>query len=52
MKAYVAVQRKLLVLIYTLWKKDQEYISDYVQQKQTFEMRRRCLRDKTKQPRY
>jgi transposase len=25
MKGYVAVQRKLLVLIYTLWKKDEEY---------------------------
>jgi transposase len=25
MKAYVAVQRKLLTLIYTLWKKDMEY---------------------------
>lgn len=36
MKAYVAVQRKLLVLIYILWKKDQEYISDYCQQRQTF----------------
>ena len=36
MKAYVAVQRKLLALIYTLWKKDQEYISDYLLQKQIF----------------
>lgn len=36
MKAYVAVQRKLLVLMYTLWKNDQRYISDYVQQKQLF----------------
>jgi transposase len=36
MKAYVAVQRKLLVLIYILWKKDQEYISDYVVKKQMF----------------
>lgn len=25
MKAYVAVQRKLLILIYTLWKKNEEY---------------------------
>ena len=25
MKSYVAVQRKLLVLIYTLWKKDEQY---------------------------
>lgn len=29
MKAYVAVQRKLLVLIYTLWKKDVEYVAGY-----------------------
>ena len=29
MKAYVAVQRKLLELIYTLWKKDMPYIRDY-----------------------
>ena len=29
MKAYVAVQRKLLVLIYTLWKNDVEYIPGY-----------------------
>jgi transposase len=27
--ALVAVARKLLILIYTLWKKDQEYIADY-----------------------
>ena len=25
MKAYVAVQRKLLILIYTLWKKNEKY---------------------------
>ena len=25
MKGYVAVQRKLLVLIYTLWKKNESY---------------------------
>jgi transposase len=36
MKAYVAVQRKLLVLIYILWKKNQAYISDYFLQKQVF----------------
>lgn len=36
MKAYVAVQRKLLILIYTLWKKNQEYSSDYVLQKPKF----------------
>lgn len=29
MKGYVAVQRKVLILIYTLWKNDSEYISDY-----------------------
>jgi transposase len=28
-KGIVAVMRKLLVLIYTLWKKDEEYIEDY-----------------------
>lgn len=30
MKAYVAIQRKLLALIYTLWKKDQMYQPNYV----------------------
>jgi transposase len=30
MKGYVAVQRKLLVLIYTLWKSDTEYDPNYV----------------------
>lgn len=29
MKAYTAVQRKLLILIYTLWKKDEFYDPDY-----------------------
>ena len=29
MKAYVAVQKKLLVIIYSLWKKDQPYQPDY-----------------------
>ncbi len=29
MKGYVAVQRKLLVLIYTLWKKDMEFDPNY-----------------------
>ena len=29
MKAYVAVQRKLLVLIYTLFKNDIDYNPDY-----------------------
>jgi len=31
MKGYVAVQRKLLCLIYTLWKKDQVFNSDFAQ---------------------
>ena len=31
MKGYVAVQRKLLVLIYTLWKKNEAYNPDYHQ---------------------
>jgi len=31
MKAYVAVQKKILVIMYTLWKKDQEYQRDYYQ---------------------
>jgi transposase len=30
MKGYVAVQRKLLILIYTLWKKDEEYDPNYL----------------------
>ena len=25
----IAVMRKLLILIYTLWKKEEEYIEDY-----------------------
>lgn len=29
MKAYVAVQKKLLILIYTLWKKDVAFDADY-----------------------
>lgn len=36
MKAYTAVQRKLLLLIYTLWKKDQVYDPEY-QKKQSAE---------------
>ena len=36
MKAYVAVQRKLLVLIYTLWKKNQEYKPHLQNQEKTF----------------
>ena len=34
MKGVVAVQRKLLVLIYTLWKKDTEYDPDYESKKE------------------
>lgn len=30
MKGYVAVQRKLLTLIYALWKKDEKYVADYM----------------------
>ena len=29
MKAYVAVQKKLLVMIYTLWKKDKSFNADH-----------------------
>ncbi len=29
MKGYVATQRKLLVLIYTLWKKEEKYNPEY-----------------------
>ena len=29
MKSYTAVQKKLLVMIYTLWKKDEEFIENY-----------------------
>ena len=31
MKSYVAVQKKLLVLIYHIWKKNEEYDSDYIE---------------------
>lgn len=34
MKGYVAVQRKLLTLIYALWKKDEKYLLDYLNEKQ------------------
>lgn len=33
MQAYVALQKKLLVLIYTLWKKDEKYDEKYQQKK-------------------
>ena len=34
MKGYVAVQRKLLTLIYALWKKDEKYEGDFVSEGQ------------------
>lgn len=34
MKGYVAVQRKLLTLIYALWKKDEKYVADYASEEQ------------------
>jgi transposase len=37
MKGYVAVQRKLLVLIYTLWKNNTEFERDYLLRKQSDE---------------
>ena len=33
MKSYVAVQRKLLILIYTLWKKEKDIIQKYYKDK-------------------
>ena len=33
MKGYVAVQKKILVIIYSLWKNDQPYRSDYEQKR-------------------
>ena len=33
MQAYVALQKKLLVLIYTLWKKNEKYDEKYQQKK-------------------
>lgn len=36
MKAYVAVQRKLLILIYTLWKKNEVYQPDLLNQQKIF----------------
>ncbi len=35
MQAYVAVQRKLLILIWALWRKDQAFDPTYDQQKAT-----------------
>jgi transposase len=34
MKAYTAIQKKLLILIYTLWKNDQVFNPDYISGKQ------------------
>ena len=34
MKGYVAVQRKLLVIIYTLWRKNEKYEKNYSTTKQ------------------
>lgn len=34
MKGYVAIQRKLLTLIYALWKKDEKYVADYESEEQ------------------
>jgi transposase len=34
MKGYVAVQRKLLTLVYALWKKDEKYEGDFVSERQ------------------
>ena len=36
-KAMVAVQRKLLVMIYTLWKKNEKFDSDYESKRQKIE---------------
>ena len=33
MKGYVAVQKKLLVMMYYLWKKNEKYNPDFHQQK-------------------
>lgn len=30
MKGYVAVQREILVMIYTLWKKNEEFDANYI----------------------
>lgn len=38
MKAYVGVQRKLLILIYTLYKKDEAYIQNYKDLEQNSDM--------------
>jgi hypothetical protein len=35
MKAYVAIQRKILLLMYTLWKKEEEYIPNYEEKKKS-----------------
>lgn len=38
MKSYVAVQKKLLVLIYHIWKKNEEYNPHYIQKKENKSM--------------
>ncbi|MCK5538569.1 MAG: IS110 family transposase [Bacteroidales bacterium] len=35
MQGVVAVMRKLLILIYTLWKKEEEYVENYIEVKKT-----------------
>lgn len=41
MKSYVAVQRKLLILIYTLWKKEEAYNPNYLGEKKLLEQSRK-----------
>lgn len=41
-KAYVAIQRKLLVLIYSLWKKDEEYNPNYSRKEQKKIVKNEC----------
>ncbi|HEX8574744.1 MAG TPA: hypothetical protein VF677_00465, partial [Flavobacterium sp.] len=36
MKSYVAVQKKLLVLIYHIWKKNEQYDSSYIEKRNKF----------------
>ncbi len=36
MQGLVAVMRKLLILIYTLWKKEEEYVENYMETKKAF----------------
>jgi transposase len=52
MKGYVAVQRKILILIYALWKKNEAYCEDYQQEssgnKETKFLFRQSIVDKRK----